>query len=56
MKEEEENQGAHLAWVSEAQKIISFQKTAGFEEVSFPSQEEKFLFVVRLCETGYRIQ
>lgn len=56
MKEDEENQRMYTAWINEEQKIVSFQKADGFEEMTFPTHEDKFAYVVRLCESGYRIQ
>lgn len=56
MKKEEENQRAYIVWVSEDQKILSFQRLDGYQEKSFPSHDEKFAYVVSLCESGYRIQ
>ena len=55
MKEEETNQGTCAVWVSKEQKIVSFQKADGFAEVTFLSREDKFSFVIRMCESGYRI-
>lgn len=56
MKEEEGNQGAYSAWINEEQKSVSFQRADGFSEIPFPTHEDKFAYVVRLCESGYRIQ
>ena len=55
MKEEEEGHDAFTVWVSKQQKIVSFQPADCFEELSFCSHEEKFAYVVELCEAGYRI-
>lgn len=56
MKEEEGNQEEYAVWINEEEKILSFQTADGFKKVSFPTHEDKFAYVVRLCESGYRIQ
>lgn len=46
----------YFAWVSWAQKIVSFRLEEGFEAIRFASHEEWLAFVVDKIRYGFRIQ
>lgn len=56
MKEEEERQKTCSAWINKEKAIVSFQEVDGFKEVIFSTHDEMFMLVVKLSQSGYRIQ
>lgn len=55
---EQEKQGSILCsvWIDEQNHIVTFRNEAGFREIPFVSQKEKFAFAIEKCSSGYRIQ
>lgn len=43
-------------WINHTNKIVSFKRAKGFEQLHFSSQEEKLVFAIEKCSCGYRIQ
>ena len=56
MDKESVEEKAYPVWIDQTNRIVSFKNEAGFEEVLFPSQEEKLAFALEKCSSGYRIQ
>ena len=56
MEQTQEEELAYSIWISHADKIVSFQCEQGFEQLHFPSQEEKIAYAMKQCSSGYRIQ
>lgn len=56
MKKENEKEEACLIWIDHTDKIVSFKRAEGFEQLRFSSQKEKFAFAMEKCSSGYRIQ
>lgn len=60
--EEREEETAFSIWVNWERRVISFTQENGFEELSFPTHEEKFQFAIergvineiriRYCSSG----
>lgn len=55
MKEDTDTQEEFTAWVNKEERIVTFRNTAGFEKLTFRTQEDKMSYVYDLCESGYRI-
>lgn len=55
MRGVQEEQTEHAAWVNEEKRIVTFQELRGYEKLTFRTQDEKNMYVYRLCESGYRI-
>lgn len=51
----EEDRGYPI-WIDHIEKIVSFKRAEGFEQINFSSQEEKLAFAIEKCASGYRIQ
>jgi len=47
---------AYPIWIDHKDKIVSFKYEEGFDQLHFPSQEEKLAFAIEICSAGYRIQ
>ena len=43
-------------WVNWDKRVISFHKVVGFEELQFPTYEDKFKFVTERGYEGFGIQ
>lgn len=43
-------------WINWKQRIVSFQKAAGFEELQYPTHDEMLLFAVTKGLDGFGIQ
>ena len=54
--EEREEKAVFFIWVDWESKVISFSPENGFEELRFPSHEEKFKFVIDRGNEGFGIQ
>ena len=55
MKEDCEEQVEFAAWINKEKRIVTFQKTEGYEKQIFWTQEDKMTYICKLCESGYRI-
>ena len=55
MKEDGQEKAAFAAWVNQELRIVTFRVAEGYEKITFQSQNEKFAYVLHLCELGYRI-
>lgn len=55
MKEEIEEAAELAAWFNKNDQIVTFRETAGYEKLTFQTQEDKMAYVCQLCESGYRI-
>ena len=55
MKEEIDSQAELTAWINQADRIVTFRDTEGFEKLTFRTQEDKMAYIYNLCESGYRI-
>ena len=56
MSEETQTRSDCVLWIDRTNRIISFKKAEGFEEMVFPTQEEKITYAFRKGTSGYRIQ
>lgn len=56
MEEEKEIQSGYPVWVDWERRIVSFQKAEGFDEISYSTHDEMFLFAIKLIDTGFAIQ
>lgn len=56
MEEQKEMENSFSAWIDRENRVVSFEKAEGFTEIRFLTHEEKFMFVIRKSEMGYRIQ
>jgi hypothetical protein len=43
-------------WINHTDKVVSFEKTDGFEILYFSSYKETIDFAIEKCSVGYRIQ
>ena len=55
MKTEEEKKGYSL-WIDWNQRVISFEKGEGFEELRYPSHEAMLRFAIQKGNEGFAIQ
>lgn len=46
----------HSIWINWGQRIVSFQKEFGFEELQYPTYEEKLRFATQKGFDGFRLQ
>ena len=46
----------HSLWINWSRRIVSFQKEAGFEELQYPTYEEKLHFAVEKGFEGFLLQ
>ena len=53
-KEEEEKM--YSIWVNWERRVISFTQENGFEELTFPTHDEKFQFAIEHGNEGFGIQ
>ncbi len=56
MDSKEEEKAVYPIWIDWGSKVISFREEPGFEKLEYPTQEEKFSFLVEKVDTGFRIQ
>lgn len=56
MEKPREEELAYPIWIDHTEKIVSFKRAEGFEQLQFSSQEEKLAFAIEKCSSGYRIQ
>lgn len=54
--EDTEEQEIHTVWMDWEKRIISFSMAEGFEEIQFPTREEKLQFAVSKGNAGFGIQ
>ena len=54
--EEREEEAVFSIWVDRENLVISFSEETGFEELRFPSHEEKFKFAIDRGNEGFGIQ
>ena len=54
--EEREEETVFPIWVDWENRVISFSKENGFEELRFPTHEEKFKFAIERGNEGFGIQ
>ena len=52
----EEKQTVYSIWVNWAKRIISFEKTEGFQELQYKSHDEMFRFAIERGNEGFAIQ
>lgn len=55
MEEKRENK-VFAIWVDWENRVISFSKRKGFEELRFPTREEKLQFAIEKGNEGFGIQ
>ena len=53
---EDEEEKTHPVWVDWDNRVISFQKAEGFEELQYSTHEEMFAFVIEKGSAGFGIQ
>lgn len=53
---EEEKEEVHSVWVDWENRVISFRKAEGFEELQYPTHEEMFAFAIEKGFGGFGIQ
>ena len=46
----------HSIWINCIQRIVSFRKESGFEELQYPTYEEKLRFATQKGFDGFRLQ
>ena len=56
MEKPREEELAYPIWIDHTDRIVSFKSVKGFEQLHFSSQEEKLVFAIEKCSSGYRIQ
>lgn len=54
--EERDEEKVFAIWVNWDRRVISFSEENRFEELRFPTHEEKFQFVIKQGNEGFRIQ
>ena len=54
--EEREEETVFSIWVDWENRVISFSEENGFDELRFPSHEEKFKFAIERGNEGFGIQ
>ena len=54
--EEREEETVFSIWVNWERRVISFTQENGFEELAFPTHEEKFQFAIERGNEGFGIQ
>ena len=54
--EEREEETVFSIWVNWERRVISFTQENGFEELTFPTHEEKFQFAIERGNEGFGIQ
>ena len=54
--EEREEETVFSIWVNWERRVISFSEENGFEELQFPTHEEKFMFAIERGNEGFGIQ
>lgn len=54
--DEREEEMVFSIWVDWENRVISFSKENGFEELQFPTHEEKFMFAIDRGNEGFGIQ
>ena len=54
--EEREEEKVFSIWVDWENRVISFSEENGFEELRFPTHEEKFKFAIDRGNEGFGIQ
>lgn len=56
MENTREEEQTYLIWINHTDKILSFKRSEGFEQLHFSSQVEKLEFAIEKSSSGYRIQ
>ncbi len=56
MGSKEEEKEVYPIWIDWESKVISFREEPGFEKLKYPTQEEKFSFLLAKVDAGFRIQ
>ncbi len=56
MASKEEEKEIYPIWIDRESKVISFREEPGFEKLEYPTQEEKFSFLVKKVDAEFRIQ
>ena len=46
----------HSIWINWSRRIVSFQEESGFEELQYPTYEEKLRFAVQKGFDGFLLQ
>ena len=54
--EKREEETVFSIWVNWERRVISFSEENGFEELRFPTHEEKFQFAIERGNEGFGIQ
>ena len=47
---------SHSIWIHWSRRIVSFREEAGFEELQYPTYEEKLRFATQKGFDGFRLQ
>ena len=56
MEKPQEEETVCPIWINHTDRILSFKRAEGFEQLHFSSQEEKLEFAIEKSASGYRIQ
>ena len=54
--EERDEETVFSIWVNWEKRVISFTEENGFEELRFPTHEDKFMFAIERGNEGFGIQ
>ena len=54
--EEREEETVFSIWVNWERRVISFTQENGFEELTFPTHQDKFQFAIERGNEGFGIQ
>ena len=54
--ETEEKEKVYAVWIDWGQRVVSFKKAEGFEELRYSSYEEMFRFAIERGNEGFGIQ
>lgn len=54
--ENEKEEDVYPIWIDWENRIISFEKSDGFEKLEYPSHEEMFAFAIEKGFSGFGIQ
>lgn len=53
---ESEEETAYSIWVDRKNRVVSFQKVDGFEELQYPTHKEMLAFAIEKGLAGFGIQ
>ena len=56
MEQENETEKSVPVWIDKVNRIVSFRKVNGFEQLNFSDRNEMLIYVVEIGLSGYRIQ